>query len=113
MKIAVVFAAALSLTACDTIRQTQIDLDRAINPPRPIYWRQNATNDQLQRDLADCRMRMAMLPTAPQPYQYNPNDPGVVGQAGANAAAAMQDAQNHDAFFSDCMTSKGWQRLSA
>ena len=95
-----VILAALGLSACAT------------PAPKIYFWHPNATNDELHRDLANCRMRVAMLPSTPAPYADDPNDPGNTGHALANLGAALQDQKNRDAFFQDCMTAKGWQMVS-
>ena len=82
-------------------------------PPAKIYfWHPGATNEELHRDMADCRMRMAMMPVQPEPYRDNPNDPGNAGHAMADLGAALQDREGKNAFFQDCMTSKGWQMVT-
>jgi hypothetical protein len=94
----IILIAILALAGC-------ADLDQA----PATYWRANSTDEDLQRDLAACRMQAAMLPNQPAPYQNpNPNDPGVAGQALANLGQSMTNASAHQSFFSDCMRSKGW-----
>lgn len=75
-------------------------------PATPIYWRAKATNEELQRDLAGCRMQVAMLPTQQAPYQR----PESVGESVSNLGAALNASDNRDQFFSDCMRVKGWSR---
>jgi hypothetical protein len=75
----------------------------------PTYWRANSTDEDLQRDLAACRMQTAMVPNQPAPYQNSdPYDPGAVGKSMANLGQSLSDAAARESFFGDCMRSKGW-----
>ncbi|HEX4080092.1 MAG TPA: hypothetical protein VHX61_14600 [Rhizomicrobium sp.] len=75
----------------------------------PSYSRANSTEEDLQRDLASCRMQTAMLPGRSAPYPNPaPYDPGAVGQAIANGAQSLSNAEAQESFFGDCMRSKGW-----
>lgn len=81
--------------------------------PRTIYfWHPGATNDELHRDMAGCRVQLASVPAAQAPYPDTYNDPGAVGHSMANAGASLQDKADRNALFQDCMTAKGWQMVT-
>jgi len=93
-----VLTACLGLCAC-----------AGMMPPAPIYYRQNATDEELQRDLAGCRMQMAMVPQQPTD-DSDSTGPDAVFRAAEDAATTQINRLNKEAFFADCMRSKGWVR---
>jgi hypothetical protein len=92
-----ILAACLGLCAC-----------AGMMPPAPIYYRQNATNEELQRDLAGCRVQMAMTPqqTVPQ----TSDGPDAIGSAVAANGTEMQNSADREYVFANCMRAKGWVR---
>jgi len=104
MRLALILVALVGLAGCGILGEGTASY-------HPTFHRDGGTLEALQQDFAACRMQVAMLPQQQSP---NPNiaygDPQAVGKAMSNLGSSMQNREDREQFFFDCMRSKGWKR---
>lgn len=73
----------------------------------PQRWNKpGGTDQEFQRDMASCRMQVAMVPQRQAPYGSG------AGAGMVSAGVSLENAAIQMQFMDDCLTSRGWYRAS-